>query len=102
MGTTDEIIYGNTITLPNGNTLSIPHIHLALNEWNRVVMTMESGWVFYSLYSYPEGTPEEDICYSRYAVYAPDFDFSLIVVVDETTIDADQIYDNGDEPDETI
>lgn len=102
MGTTDEIIYGNTITLPNGNALSISHIHLELNVRNRVVMTMESGWVFYDLRDCPEGTPAEEICYSRYAVYSPDYDFNNIIVVDETTVDAEQIYDNGDKPDETI
>lgn len=102
MGTTDEIIYGNTITLPNGNALSISHIHLELNVRNRVVMQLESGWVFYDLGEYPEGTPAEDICYYGYAVYSPDYDFNNIIVVDKSTIDADQIYDNGDKPDETI
>ena len=92
MATRDTITYGNIITLPNGNTLSIPHIHLELNERNRVVMRLESGWVFYDSDSYPVGTPEEGICYYRHGVYSPDYDFTLIIVVDETTISADQIY----------
>lgn len=87
-----EITYGNTITLPNGNTLSIPHIYLELNERNRVVMQLETGWVFYNLYIYPEGTATEDICYFRYGVYPADYNFDYIVVANETTVNADQNF----------
>jgi len=89
---TEEIIYGNTITLSNGNTLTIPHAHLEINPRNRVVLTMESGWVFYRTTMYPEGTPEEDICYFRSGVFGQTTDFSAFVVVDESTLDPDQIY----------
>ena len=92
MATNDEIVYGNTITLPNGNTLSIAHAYLVLNERNRVVLTMEDGWVFYRTTTYPEGTPEEDICYFRYGVFGQTTDFSAFVVVDASTVSADQIY----------
>ena len=86
-----------TDTLP-----TIAHATVTLNQWGRVVIQMNSGWVFYDLGEYPEGTPAEDICYYGYAVYSPDYDFNNIIVVDKSTIDADQIYDNGDKPDETI
>lgn len=98
MAINETIVYGNTITLPNGNTLSIPHIHLELNEWNRVVVQAESGWVFYRLDIYPEETPAEDICYFGYGVFSPNYDFTNIVVVDETTVNADQIYSVGNKP----
>lgn len=86
-----------TDTLP-----TIEHATVTLNQWGRVVIQMNSGWVFYDLREYPEGTPAEDICYYGYGVYPPDYDFNNIIVVDKSTIDADQIYDNGDKPDETI
>ena len=86
-----------TDTLP-----TIAHATVTLNQWGRVVIQMNSGWVFYDLREYPEGTPAEDICYYGYGVYSPDYDFNNIIVVDETTVDADQIYDNGNKPDETI
>lgn len=87
-----------TDTLP-----TIAHATVTLNEWGRYVVQMDEGWVFYRLDSYPEGTPAEDICYSRYGVFSPSTDIeNILVIVDETTVDADQIYDNGDEPDETI
>ena len=87
----------NDYTLP-----TIEHATVTLNQWGRVEIRMDNGWVFYRLESYPEGTPAEDICYSRYGVFSPDCNFDNFVIVDETTIDADQIYDNGDKPDETI
>lgn len=80
------INYGNKLTLPDEKTLSIPHIHLELNERNRVVMQLESGWVFYDKREYPEGTPDKDISYYSYAVYPPDYDFTNIIVVDEATV----------------
>ena len=88
----EDIIYGNTITLSNGNTLTIPHAHLEINERNRVEVTMEDGWVFYRTTIYPEGTPEEDICYFAYGVYGQTTDFTAFVVVDASTIPPNQIY----------
>lgn len=81
------------------NTLpTIAHAQTSFNEWGRVVIQMDDGWVFYNLNSYPEGTPAEDICYSRYGVYPADYDFTKIIVVDETTINSDQIYGVSDKP----
>ena len=98
MATNETIIYGNTITLPNGNSLSIPHIHLELNERNRVVMQLEDGWVFYDLREYPDGPEDEYISYYEYAVYSPDYDFTNIIVVDKSTVDPDHIFNVGDKP----
>ena len=93
--------YGNTIILPNGNTLTIPHANLLLNERSRVVVTMESGWVYYRLDTYPEGTPVEDICYFRYGVFSPLTDIeNILVIVDETTVDAGMICGTGNKHEE--
>lgn len=73
--------------LPN-----IEHATVTLNPRNRVVIQMDDGWVFYRKDSYPEGTPAEDICYYRYGVFAPRTDWSFLVIVDESTLDPDQIY----------
>jgi hypothetical protein len=94
----DEITYGNTITLQNGNTLSIPHIHLELLDDGWVTLQTESGWVYYRLDTYPEGTPADDICYYRFGAFSANYDFTNIVVVNETTINSDQIYGTGNEP----
>lgn len=80
------------ITLP-----TIDHADVALSDTGRVVIQMHDGWVFYRLDTYPEGTPAEDICYKRYGRYPQDFDFTNIIVVDETTIDPEQIYGVKDE-----
>lgn len=92
MATSETIVYGNTITLLNGNTLSIPHIHLDVLDDNWVTMQTESGWVFYRLDSYPEGTPAEDICYFRYGVFSANYDFTKIIPVDETTVESWQMF----------
>ena len=81
------------------NTLpTIAHAETSFNEWGRVVVQMNDGWVVYRLDSYPEGTPAEDICYFRYGVFSANYDFTNIVVVDETTINADQIFGVSDKP----
>lgn len=75
------------------NTLpTIAHAETSFNEWGRVVVQMDNGWIFYRLDSYPEGTPAEDICYSRYGVFPADYDFTNIIVVDETTVESWQIF----------
>ena len=72
---------------------TIAHATVTVNEWGRYVVTMDDGWVFYRIDSYPEGTPVEDICYSRYGVFSPQTDIeNILVIVDETTINADQIF----------
>lgn len=74
----------------------IEHATVALNENNRVVIRMDDGWVFYRLDLFPDGTPSEDIAYSRYGVFPPpeNFEFSNIVVVAESEVPADQIFGN--------
>lgn len=75
------------------NTLpTIAHAETSFNEWGRVVIQMDDGWVFYRLDSYPEGTPAEDICYFGYGVFSANYDFTNIVVVDETTVESWQIF----------
>ena len=75
------------------NTLpTIAHAETSFNEWGRVVIQMNDGWVFYRLDSYPEETPSEDISYSRYGVFPANYDFTNIVVVDETTVESWQIF----------
>ena len=75
------------------NTLpTIAHAETSFNEWGRVVIQMNDGWVFYRLDSYPEGTPADDICYFRYGVFSADYDFTNIIVVDETTVESWQIF----------
>lgn len=70
----------------------IEHATVTLNPRNRVVITMDDGWVFTRTDLWPEGTPAEDICYFRYGVFAPRSDWSFLVIVDESTLDPDQIY----------
>lgn len=82
------------------NTLpTIAHATVTVNEWGRYVVTMDSGWVFYRLDSYPEGTAPEDICYYRYGVFSPQTDIeNILVVLNETTVNADQIFTVGNKP----
>lgn len=70
----------------------IEHATVTLNSNNGIDITMDDGWVFYRKDSYPEGTPAEDICYYRHGVFRPRSDWSFLVVVDESTLDPDQIY----------
>lgn len=74
----------------------IEHATVTLNERNRVVVQMHEGWVFYRLDIFPEGTPPEDIAYSRYGVFSLEYDYSNFVVVAESDVPANQIY--GDTP----
>lgn len=81
----------------------IEHATVSFNQWNRVVIQMDDGWVFYDKNDYRDENGElfdpepDEICYSRYAVYSPEFDFDqYFVVVDETTVPAIQIYGIGD------
>ena len=70
--------------------------HATVNELDgRVEIRMDSGWVFYRTDLYPEGFPEEDISYFRYGVFSPQTDFTVFVIVDETTIPSNQIFGSG-------
>lgn len=83
----------NEIVLP-----VIPHADVSLNIYNRVVIRMDPGWVFWDRQDYIDENgdmyePEpSEIGYSRYAVYSPTYDFSTFVVVAESDVPADQIY----------
>ena len=70
----------------------IEHATITLNEWNRAVVQMDDGWVFYRLDIFPEDTPAEEIAYSRYGVFSTEYDFSLFVVVAESEVPVNQIY----------
>jgi hypothetical protein len=71
-------------------------------DFGRVEITTNNGYVFYDKENYTDLTDEEgnhreplpeEISYFRYGVFAPETDFeNRIVVVDETTINAEQIF----------
>lgn len=83
------------------NTLpTIAHATISLNQWSRVVIQMDEGWVFWDRNHYGvdengnfiEPVPEEMIHF-RYGVYAPTTDFdNCIVVVAEAEVPTDQIF----------
>lgn len=79
---------------------AIAHATVEYNQWGRVVITMDDGWVYWDRYDYGmdenggyiEPAPEE-ICYSRYGVFATNTDFDArIVVVAEADVPAHQIF----------
>ncbi len=80
----------------------IPNATVTLTAYGRVEIIMNDGYVFYDKDNYSQLTDEEgnlrepmpeEISYFRYGAFAPDTDFkNRIVVVDETTINAEQIF----------
>lgn len=80
----------------------IEHATVNFTDYGRVEIAMNDGYVFYDKDNYSQltdddGNPREpmpeEISYFRYGVFAPDTDFeNRIVVVDETTINAEQIF----------
>lgn len=80
----------------------IEHGTARKNQYGRVEIIMNEGFTFYDKNDYKDFTDEEgnpreaspeEISYFRYGVFAPDTDFeSRIVVVDETTMNSDQIF----------
>lgn len=71
----------------------IEHAEVNLNERNRVEVKMHDGYVFYRLDSYPEGTPQEDICYSTWGSFSPTTDIkNILIVVERTPEIENQIY----------
>lgn len=93
------------------------HADISLNEWNRVVVQMHDGWVFWRRDMFPnpetgefydpetgemyEPSPEE-LAYSRYCVCSQSTNFDLFVIVDESTVNPDQIFGSTIPPTETI
>lgn len=77
---------------------TIAHATVSFNQWGRVVIQMDEGWVYWDRASFGidengnfiEPEAPEYISYSRYGVYAPDTDFDArIVVVAESEIGND-------------
>lgn len=90
------------MSLPN-----IEHTTVTLNERGRVIVQMDAGWVFYDKRDYVDMNGEqytpsyEEISYFRYGVFSPQTDIeNVLVVVDETTINPDQIYGDVKPPTE--
>lgn len=90
---------------------TIPHADVTLNVRNRVVVQMHEGYVFWDRslhtgFTDEEGNPRdpypEEICYYRYGVFSPNKDFSLLVVVAESEVSADQIFGGNTEPNPEI
>lgn len=71
----------------------IEHAEVNLNARNRVEVKMNEGYVFYRLDSYPEGTPQEDICYFTWGSFSPTTDIkNILIVVERTPEIENQIY----------
>ncbi len=84
----------------------IPHADVTLNQWGRVVVQMNDGYVFWDRalhtgFTDDEGNPRdpypEEICYYRYGVFSPATDFSLFVVVPESEVPENQIFGGNTE-----
>lgn len=84
------------------NLPTIENATVKPTDFDRVEIATNDGYVFYDKENYTDLTDEEgnhreplpeEISYFRYGVFAPETDFeNRIVVVDETTINADQIF----------
>ena len=88
------------ITIPN-----VTHADAYLDEYNYVILTMNSGYVFWDKKDYTyngvyEEPAPEDICYSRSGMYPASCDFSLLMEAVESEVPADQIFGKNNE--ETI
>ena len=80
----------------------IEHATVFYNQYGSITVQMYSGYVLYRADLFPEGTPAEEIAYSRRGYFPTDFDFSCIVVVPESDVPADQIYGDVTPPTKTI
>lgn len=62
--------------------MNLPNIpHASVKELDdRVEIKMEDNYVFYRSDVFTEDVPEDEIWYSNYGVFAPDFDFNYIIV----------------------
>ena len=76
------------------NLPKIEHASVFLNQYGGITVQMDSGYVFFRSDIFPEGTPAEEVAYSRRGYFPIGFDFSCIVVVAESEVPADQIYGN--------
>lgn len=78
---------------------TIAHATVTVNVRGRYEVQMDDGWLFYRNDLYPEGTAAEDICYFRWGSFSPQTDIeNILVVIDETTVNADQIFTVGNKP----
>lgn len=98
-------VEGTNVVIPN-----ITHATATLNQWNRVVLRMNDGYVFWDRNDYRdekgemyEPTPEE-IGYSRYGVFSQATDFSTFEEAAESDVPANQIFGSGNTtpPSETV
>lgn len=64
----------------------IKHAKVTLNEWDRVIVQMDEGWLFYRLDIFPDGAPTNKKAYSSYGVLSLDYDYSNFVVIAESEI----------------
>ena len=84
------------MSLPN-----ISHATVSYNQWNRVVIQMDDGYVFVNMANYDDLTDEdgnhreplpEELSYFRYGVFSPQTDFERFVVVAENSVSQEQIF----------
>lgn len=64
----------------------IEHAKVTLNEWDRVIVQMDEGWLFYRLDIFPDGAPTEKKAYSNFGVLSLDYDYNNFVVIAESEI----------------
>ncbi len=78
-------------TMPN-----IPNTTVEVAFGTAWKITANVGYVFYCLSSYPEGTPPEEIAYSRFGYFpqsvGAEYLENDIVVVPESEVPENQIY----------
>lgn len=86
-------VKGTDITIPN-----ITNATATLNQWDRVDLRMNTGYVFWDRADYRDESGEiyepapEMIAYSRYGVFSQSTDFSTFEEAAESEVPADQIY----------
>lgn len=76
----------------SNNLPTIEHTTVSYNQYGGITVQMDSGYVFYRSDLFLEGTPAEEMAYSRRGYFPTDFDFSYIVVVADSDVPANQIY----------
>jgi hypothetical protein len=95
--------------MSNATLPTIAHADVSFNQWNRVVIQMHDGWVYWDRDvfgrdengNFIEPEKPEDISYFRYGVYSPTYDFdNCSVVVAESEVPENQIF--GDEPETEV
>lgn len=93
-------VRNSNITIPN-----ITHADAYLDEYNYVMLTMNSGYVFWDKRDYTyngvyEEPAPEDICYSRSGMFPQNWDFAGVMEAVESEVPSNQIFGKNNE--ETI